>query len=68
MQLQAQLNLIIVGSASLLYIGDFTPMPTYAMLMSNTKGVLQSKLNYQSLCLTSEPFSPLINKRRSAFN
>ena len=36
-------ELIIVGSVSLLYIGDFTPLPTYAMLMSNTKVVLHSK-------------------------
>ena len=53
----AAASLIILGSAPLLYIGDSTPQPTYPMLMSNTKVVLQSKLNHQSFCLTSESFS-----------
>ena len=61
-------SLIILGSAPLLYIGDSTSQPTYPMLMPNTKVVLQSKLNHQSFCLTSETFSPLTKGTAFATN
>ena len=64
----AAASLIILGSAPLLYIGDSTPQPTYPMLMPNTNVVLQSKLNHQSFCLTSESFSPLTKGTAFAIN